>query len=261
MKYIFIVMILLHSGISFNSFTQTLEISGGGASSIAVYNNYRAEQAYTDHGMPRNEWYGISGTYLNAMDGSILGFIFNDSRFMIGDYIRVGTGLGYMYSNVFDQIKDNGELTLGYYGTYGNTEVFSPGPVSKSKFGFWIDLNYGLQAHFTIKDYTMIGVRYYYRVHLNPSVNYNGQGGAVWPSGVLGIFGNYEKFSGLIEFNPTKKDAQGGVEKYRGVLIRYHYDSVKYNRYLGIKLERFVPENIRGSYNSISMVFGSAIFN
>lgn len=262
MKKHFIFMVILAFVPLSNLFCQTLEIGGGPASSIAAYKDYRDSRAYTNVGLPNNEWYGISGVYLNAFEGSFLCFLFDKPKFMIGDYLRFGSGVGYMYSNVFDKIKDNGEVTLGYYGTYGNTEVYSPGPVDKQRLGFWLDINYGLQAQYKIDDYHLVGLRYYYRVHLNPSINYNGKGAAVWPSGVIGIFGNHKKFSGMVEFN-LKKESEGGVEKYRGFLLRYHYNSSNPNRYWGIKVEHFKPvEDVygNGSYKSIMILYGSAIF-
>lgn len=244
---------------------QSIETGLGLIHSRATYKNYRDQRAYTNLGFPEKEWYTMSGLYLNTFDGSFLCYLIDKPRFMIGEYLRVGVGMGYLYSNVFDKVKDNGDLTIGYYGVNGTTEVYSPGPVQKSKLGFWIDFNYGLQAQFRIRQDFMIGSRLYYRIHVNPTVDdYRSRGAVNAFSGVIGLFGIYERVSALVEFDRRHTSADYTNASYFALTARCRLKNTYYT-YFGMRYDRikpYYPPNsvLSGGYNSVMLTFGAAIF-
>lgn len=150
--------------------SQWLDFSIGPYHSTAIYNNPRGN-AKTPLGDP--EIYHNTGIYIKAYEGSLLDqLIFSKSRFGFGDYFRIGVGLGLKYSSEFKHLKDDGSITTGFGGVYGETELVAFGPVEKGRLGFLTEINYGLQFRYKFDpnsdDSPLIGFRLYYALMINP---------------------------------------------------------------------------------------------
>jgi len=149
--------------------TQPLEGWLGVTHSMGIYKDFRDSSIYNS-GFPNPETYRFTGLYINPYDGSLLGAMLSDKRVMIGDYMRIGVGLGYVHSNVHDLIDDKGRVYLGRGGVYGMEDRFSYGPLEKSRFGFMLDFSLGLQAQVRIFDNVFVGARYFARLHMTPVI-------------------------------------------------------------------------------------------
>lgn len=200
----------------------------GAVYNTASYKDFRHERAY-EKGIQNPEVYENLGIYAHLYDGSILGMMFNDKLIMIGDYARLAIGGGYVSSQAYQYIDGSGKVHLGQGGVYGDQGVYSPGPISKTKASYIIDVNLGLQLQARLDDDVYFGLRYFWRGQLNPIV----QKQELSYKGVFGFFGRYQSFGVVMEhdFNKANNKTRGGITSFSGKY--YPWES----KFLGFKIE------------------------
>ncbi|MDX5449031.1 MAG: hypothetical protein LPK47_11705 [Bacteroidota bacterium] len=238
--------------------SQTVDVGIWLIHTTASYENYRPDTVYR-MGMSNPERYHNTGIYLQAFDGSLLGFLFSESKFMIGDYFRIGAGIGRVYSKAYDIIDDNGDVVIGKGGVYGTEDIVSFGPVDKTRFGYWVDLNYGFQAEYRMDDWKKFGIRWYYRVHLDPVTDLLDYNFGYSLSGVIAGFVMIDPFSVTVEWNPSLEKDYSMAEMW-SVAARKRF-SYKGNGYWGLRYEQIkgFPENGRKMrVFTTSLMFGLA---
>ncbi len=218
--------------------------------------------------------YFNQGLYLKAYEGSFIEMLFfDDKRFSVGEYLKIGCGLGYKYSPEFKHLDDNGFYSAGMGGVYGNEEIKVPGPVEKGRFGYLVDLNYGIQTRYKFdpEEYPMrsIGFRWYYAIHINPILHHRDP---VYPNGYFfngakTIYYTHENFSAALEWSFKMGDKKQSHHRFCSLTFRKHKEN-DYGKYIGLRLDYIgnpvnpdlAPAYFQVNAFNIQLLFGRAIF-
>lgn len=253
------------------SYSQTIDISFSPYQSIA---NYYKPRGNAETPMGANETYFNSGIYLKAYEGSFIEMLFFDTkRFSIGEYLRLGAGLGAIYSPEFKHLKDDGSYTLGFGGVNGNNELIAYGPVDKTNFGYLVELNYGLQARYKFDPENSpnksIGFRWYYSLAMNPIFHVrdlaipNGH----FLSGTKSIYYTDSQFSAILDWDARRKTSNQTHDYYFSLTLKKYKEEK--STYRGIRIDYIQAKNNPNNYNStaysvngfnLHVVFGRSIF-
>lgn len=215
-------------------FAQILQAWAGPIYNTSSFKDFRHERAY-EKGLQNPEVYKNLGFYANFYEGSVLGILFLDSPFMIGDYANFGVGAGHVTSQAHQYIDGSGKVFLGQGGAYGNQAIYSPGPISKTKISYIVDVKLGLQAQVRWSEDVYFGLRYFWRGQLNSILKHEQYS----YKGVFGFYGRYDKFGVTLEhdFNKNNNKTLGGITSFTGKYYPWE------NKFLGFKIES-ATENI-----------------
>lgn len=218
---------------------QSMDINGSVYQSIA---NYHKPRGNHETPMGKNETYFNTGVYLKAYEGSFIEMIaFDNKRFSIGEYIKVGAGLGVQYSPEFKHLSDDGSYSVGFGGVYGTQEIKVAGPVTVSNFGYLVELNYGLQMRYKFDPESYperaIGVRWYYGMMVNPIFHVrdlvipNGY----FMAGMKSVYATHEQYSACIDWCRRKEDGNQSHDLVLSATLRKHKENK--TGYWGMKLD------------------------
>lgn len=232
---------------------QTMDVNFALYHSSAFYTKPRGN---INAPMNPTERYHNSGFYIKAYEGSLIELIFfNDKKFSIGEYLKVGAGLGYKYSPEFKHLDDNGDYSLGFGGVYGQDEIKAFGPVDKRELGYYVELYYGIQTRykFNPEKHPMrsVGFRWYYAIGLNPILHHRSP---VYPegyyfNGAKSVYFTHEKFSGCIDWDLSSKRTKQSHHYFLATTLRKNSKKDPY-KYVGFKLEYAGNKKSSGNFDS-----------
>lgn len=241
-------------------FAQIMDFSVGAYHTTASYKNVRASYAYDNKLISNPELYHHSGVYLKAYEGSLISLLMNNKRLAIGEYIKIGSGIGVGYSSSNSKIEDDGRIFLYYAGVNGTDAVYSTGPIQKYGLGYQVDLNYGLQARYRLKkdnDAQTIGVRWFNIFNINPAIRNTSGNSTI---GTVAAYYTHEQFSVVAEADWRSQSSDQSPIRFFSVTGRKHTNKIK-KTYVGIRIEQLsntkpaLYENQPGSSMSAYNVF------
>lgn len=167
--------------IKLTCFSQVFDINTGIAIQSAKYKEYRMTPTYTANpNLNHTERYTSLNWTTMYFRSSLIGAIFNDSKFFIGDYEGGGFGFGRSFYNSLYDSLDN--------------------LVGGTHFQFVANLDYGLMTRFRFNENTTLGVRCYFHWDKNRLRLETRHDGYDCPI-LLGVFGNIDKFMYGVDYN------------------------------------------------------------
>lgn len=210
--------------IKFVCLSQVFDISTGLALQSARYTEFRSSDTYTAYpNLEHTEKYTSLNWSTLYFRSSLIAAIFNDSKFIIGDYEGGGFGFGRtFYNSTFDAPENL---------------------VGKSHFQFVTNLDYGLMTRFRFSESSTLGVRFYFHWNKN-RLRLGGKTDGYDCPLLFGVFGNIDKFMYGVDLN-LKKDQQHFNGNWLNIEAKY---SMKGASHWGIRLN-FVNYEVNEGHN------------
>ena len=162
-------------------FLQIFDINTGFAIQSAKYTEYRSSggsSSFPD-GSHTERYTSLNWTTM-YFRSSMIGAIFNDSKFFIGDYEGGGFGFGRSF----------------YNSSYDAPENL----VGETHFQFVANLDYGLMTRFRFNENNTLGVRAYFHWDKN-RLRLGGRHDGYDCPILFGVFGNIDKFMYGVDYN------------------------------------------------------------